>query len=85
MGRSGGGDLSQIVARLPALALTDLHTGDAVMIVAEQSSSDAASLTAITLLAGVEPILAAAPGGAPAMTLSPWSVGTGAPEGGGSQ
>ncbi len=55
------------------------------MIVAEQSSSDPSNLTAITLLAGVEPILAAAPGGAPAMTLSPWSVGSGSPDAGGSQ
>ncbi len=83
--RRGGGDLSQVVARLPAVTLTDLHTGDAVIIVAEQSSSDAASLTAITLLAGVEPILAASSGGAPAMTLSPWSVGSGSPDAGGSQ
>ena len=79
----GGGDLSQVVARLPAIPLSDLHPGDAVMIVAEQSSSDTSSLTAITLLAGVEPILAAAPSGSAAMTLSPWSVATGAPEGGG--
>ncbi len=85
MGRSGGADLSQMVARLPAITLADLHTGDAVMIVAEQSSSDAANLTAITVLAGVEPILAASPSGSAAMTLSPWSVGTGAPEGGGAQ
>ena len=84
-GRSGGGDLSQVVARLPAVPISDLHTGDAVMIVAEQSASDSGSLTAITLLAGVEPILAAAPSGSAAMTLSPWSVGSGAPEGGGSQ
>ncbi len=85
MTHPGGGDLSQIVARLPAVPLSDLHTGDAVMVVAEQSSTDSANLTAITMLAGVEPILAAAPGGSAAMTLSPWSVGTGAPEGGGAQ
>jgi len=85
MGRSGGRDLSQMVARLPPVTLADLHTGDAVMIVAEQSSPDASTLTAITLLAGVEPILAAAPSGSAAMTLSPWSVGSGAPDGGGSQ
>ncbi len=84
-GHGGASDLSQIVARLPSLALADLHAGDAVMIVAEQSSSASSNLTAITLLAGVESILAAAPDGAAAMTLSPWSVGTGAPDAGGSQ
>ncbi|GAC1364139.1 MAG: hypothetical protein NVSMB3_12620 [Acidobacteriaceae bacterium] len=84
-GRSGAPDLSQIVSRLPPVAVTDLHVGDAVMIVAEQSSADASSLTAITLLAGVESILAASPGGSPAMTLSPWSLGGGAPDPGGSQ
>lgn len=55
------------------------------MIVAEQSASDASNLTAVTLLAGVEPLLAAAPGGSSALTLSPWNVGGGSPEGGGSQ
>jgi len=51
------------------------------------SQPDAAStiVTAVTLLSGVEPILAATPSGGPAMTLSPWSLGQGAPEGGGGQ
>ncbi len=79
-GHSPAPDLSQIVARLPPVPLSDLHTGDAVMIVAEQSSDGASSLTAITLLAGVEPIFAAAPSGSPAMTLSPWSIGGGSPD-----
>ena len=79
-GRSAGGDLSQMVTRLPALPVSSLHTGDAVMIVASQASpSD--PMTAIIVLSGVEPILAAAPSGAGAMILSPWSVGAGAPEG----
>jgi len=81
-GHSRAPDLSQIVARLPPIVLSDLHTGDAVMIVAEQSVDGASSLTAITLLAGVEPIFAAAPSGSPAMTLSPWSIGGGSPDAG---
>ncbi len=80
-GRSAGGDLSQMVARLPALPVSSLHTGDAVMIVASQASP-ADPMTAITVLSGVGPILAAAPSGSEAMVLSPWSVGGGAPEGG---
>jgi len=82
-GRSAGGDLSQMVSRLPAGAVSDLKVGDAVMIVASQADPGGATVTAITLLSGVEPILAATPSGTPAMTLSPWNVGGGAPDGGG--
>jgi D-serine deaminase-like pyridoxal phosphate-dependent protein len=81
-GRSAGGDLSQLVGRLPNKTIADLKVGDAVMIVASQSDPGGATVTAVTLLSGVEPILAATPG-APAMTLSPWSLGGGEPEGGG--
>jgi co-chaperonin GroES (HSP10) len=82
-GRAAGGDLSQVVSRLPNKTIADLKAGDAVMIVASQPYPGSASVTAVTLLSGVEPILAAAPG-APSMTLSPWSLGgEGAPEGGG--
>jgi co-chaperonin GroES (HSP10) len=82
-GRSAAGDLSQLVSRLPNKTIADLKAGDAVMIVASQPDPGSASVTAVTLLSGVEPILAAAPG-APSMTLSPWSLGgEGAPEGGG--
>ncbi|WP_263383344.1 hypothetical protein [Granulicella arctica] len=82
-GRSAGMDLSKMLARLPAATLADLHTGDAVMIVGSQSQTGSDAVTAVTLLAGVEPILAATPTGTQTMTLSPWSVGGGAPEGGG--
>jgi co-chaperonin GroES (HSP10) len=82
MGRSAGGDLSQVVSRLPNRTIADLKVGDAVMIVASQPDAGSATVTAVTLLSGVEPILAAAPG-APSMTLSPWSLGAGAPDGGG--
>jgi hypothetical protein len=82
-GRSAGADLSQMVNRLPAGSIADLKVGDAVMIVASQADPSSASVTAVTLLSGVEPILEATPSGTPAMTLSPWSVGSGAPEGGG--
>jgi hypothetical protein len=80
--RSAGADLSQLVNRLPAETITDLKVGDAVMIVASQPDPGSAQVTAVTLLSGVEPILAATPSGSPEMTLSPWSVGGGAPEGG---
>ena len=83
-GRSAGGDLSQLVSRLPNKTIADLKVGDAVMIVASQPDPGSATVTAVTLLSGVEPILAATPSGGPAMTLSPWNLGgEGAPEGGG--
>ncbi len=80
-GRSAGMDLSKMLSRLPAATLSDLHTGDAVMIVASQALPGSDNVTAVTLLSGVEPILSAT--GAQAVTLSPWNVGNGAPEGGG--
>lgn len=79
--RSAGADLSQLVSRLPAGTIADLKVGDAVMIVASQADPASTQVTAVTLLSGVEPILAATPNGSTEMTLSPWSVGGGVPEG----
>lgn len=79
-GRAGM-DLSRMLPRLPAETLADLKPGDAVMIVASNSTGSAEP-TAITLLTGVEQILAAHPSGE--TTLSPWSLGGGQEgEGGG--
>jgi len=79
-----GGDLSQMLARFPTETLADLKVGDAVMIVASQPDPGS-PVTAVTMLSGVESLLAAAPNGAPAMTLSPWNVGGGAPDAGAAQ
>ena len=78
----GRGDFQQFVNRLPASTLADFQKGDIVMVVSTQGT-DAGGVTAITLLGGVEAILAAAPAGnaGQAMTLSPWSLGGGAPAG----
>jgi hypothetical protein len=78
-GRPGGGqaDFQQIVNRMPPATIADLKKDDAVMIVATEGTLPG-QVTAITVLGGVEPILAAAPAGSQAMTLSPWSLG-GAP------
>ena len=86
-GRGAGGgrgsmDLAQMISRLPTGSLATIKTGDALMIVASQGQAGA--ITAITMLSGVEPILAASPtGAAPAITLSPFGFGGGAPEMGG--
>ena len=76
-GMSGGrGDLQQLVNRLPTATLNDFQKGDAVMVVSTQGT-DSGGVTAITLLGGVEAILAAAPAGnaSQAMLLPPWSLG----------
>ena len=73
--RRAGMDLSQMLSRLPTETVAGLKPGDAVMIVATSPSEQSAQSTAVTLLAGVEPILTAAPGGE-GMTLTPWSVGS---------
>lgn len=82
MGMRAGGapDFNQMLNRMPAVTLADLHKGDAVLIVSTEGTSSSGG-TAITLLSGVEPILQAAPSASQAMMLAPWSLG-GAPMGG---
>jgi len=75
----GGGDLGQLLDRLPAVALADLKPGDAIMI-SGTAGTDPAHLTAITLLAGVEPLLTASPDAARDI-MAGWNFGEGnAPE-----
>jgi hypothetical protein len=74
----GAGDLQQAIGRMPPASLSDLNKGDAVMIVATQGAEEG-SVTAITLLAGVEPILEASPKSSPSI-LSPWSLSSGGAE-----
>src|SRR5581483_1899104 len=78
--RAGGqGDFQQVLSRSPAIPLADVQKGDAVMIVSTEGTTSGA-VTAITLLTGVEPILAASPKGGEGMVLSPWSLGGGGGE-----
>jgi co-chaperonin GroES (HSP10) len=78
MGGRGGGppDIQQILNRMPPASLTDLQKGDVVMIVSTEGDG-AGAVNAITLLAGVEAILTAAPNASQAMMLSPWSLSPG--------
>jgi hypothetical protein len=79
-GGQGGGamDLQQMISRMPASTIADLQKGDAVMLVGMEESGNA--VMAITLLAGVEPILQGSPNGGASSILSPWSL-SGAPAG----
>ena len=61
--RHGGGDINQMLERAPKMTLADLKPGDALMI-SSTDSADASRVTAIALVGGVEPILAAAPSSA---------------------
>jgi hypothetical protein len=86
-GRRGNGkgppDFQQMLAQMPAVSITDLNKGDAVMLVATEGSASTQP-RAITLLSGVEPILSAAPAGTNAAStiLSPWNLGTAGSAGG---
>ena len=74
-GPPGGGDPQQMLNHAPVIQLADLKKGDAVMVV---STDGASEVTAVTLLAGVEPLLQS-----PAATqnlLSNWSMGSGGQE-----
>jgi hypothetical protein len=79
-GRPGGGfDLQRLLDQTPAVALADLHKGDAVAVLATEGTPSGGN-TVIKLFSGVEPILQASPNGSQAMMLAPWSLG-GAPGG----
>jgi hypothetical protein len=68
-GQGGAPDLQQAIGRMPAATLADLQKGDAVMIVATATAQG--DVMAITVLAGVEPILQASGGQS---LLTPWSL-----------
>ncbi|MCP9496037.1 MAG: hypothetical protein MSG64_16440 [Pyrinomonadaceae bacterium MAG19_C2-C3] len=56
--RPGGGfDLQEMMERLPALTIADLKAGDGI-VVSSTDTGDATRATAITLIAGVEALLA---------------------------
>jgi hypothetical protein len=68
--RSAGADLSQMIARFPTITVADLHKGDAVMIVASEATPGASTVTAVTVLTGVDPILTANPNGGMDLSMS---------------
>jgi hypothetical protein len=62
-----------MLSRAPVIQIADLKKGDAVMLVSTDGTTD---VTAITLLAGVEPLLEA-PAAASQSLLNNWSMGSG--------
>ena len=78
-GGAGGGDLQQVLDRSPQLSLAELKKGDA-LIISSSKASDGAAITAMSLVAGVEPFLAAAPRTAGQVNLGSWNIEMNMPE-----
>jgi hypothetical protein len=74
-GRRAAGGMEQVLSRAPAVKLADLQKGEAVMLVSTEGATD---VTAIKLLAGVEPLLESPE--ASRDLLANWSVGSGGGE-----
>jgi hypothetical protein len=69
------GDMEQVLDRAPAIHLSDLQKGEAIMLVSTEGAND---VTAIKLLAGVEPLLESPE--ASRNLLANWSMGSGGGE-----
>jgi hypothetical protein len=78
MRRGGGVDFQDMLERMPPLTLAELKPGDAIMLSAT-NGTDPASVTAINLLAGVEPLLTAAPEGGQQI-FGTWNFDMGMPQ-----
>ena len=63
-----------MIERMPAFKLGELKPGDALIISAGKGGD---ALTAITMIAGVEPILSATPANQRPMLLGSWSIDAG--------
>jgi hypothetical protein len=75
----GGGDLQQVLDRSPQLSLAELKKGDA-LIISSSKAADGSAITAMSLVAGVEPFLAAAPRTAGQVNLGSWNLEMNMPE-----
>lgn len=71
-GGRGGGDLTKMLDTVPKMTLADLKKGDAVIVLSTVGTTPD-QMTAITMLAGVEPILTRP--GTRDMQLGEWSLG----------
>jgi hypothetical protein len=74
-GRGGRGDIGTVLEQAPPITIADLKPGDAIMVKTTLGSSGGAG-TAVVLIAGVEPILTAAPNSMPDL-MSNWNLGGG--------
>ncbi len=75
--------LRQALENMPAITLNDIKRGEPIVIFSSEGTSPT-EVTAIYILTGVEPILAAQPRGSGDVNLGTWnlSLGGGGGEGG---
>jgi hypothetical protein len=87
-GRGGGGrnlDIGKVIEQQPAITLADLKAGEPIVVVGA-ASNDMSKMRAMTLVAGVDPILRAAPQNGPDPLGGNWNFGGGGDlAGGGAQ
>ena len=74
--RNGAPDIQQMLERTPPLKLSELKPGEPLIVVSTQGAKPS-EVTAIVVLSGVEPILAAQPKGSKEMVLGQWNMGMG--------
>ena len=79
-GGNGSSTLQRMLGRLPGIKLADLQKGDAVVVLTS-AGEKSDMVTASKLLAGVEPILTAAPSRSASSLLTPWALGAPGGEG----
>jgi hypothetical protein len=77
----GGMDVGKIIEQQPSIQLTELKPGDPIIVLGA-NTKDPGRMVAITLVAGVEPILRAAPNNGADPLAGSWNMGGG---GGGDQ
>jgi hypothetical protein len=79
MQRGGPRDFQQMLDRMPELSLSELKPGEPLIVVSTEGARPS-EVTAIAILTGVEPILAARPKGSSEMNLGPWNMSMGGGE-----
>jgi hypothetical protein len=68
--RMGGGSLQEMLERLPSLSLTELKPGDQIAV-SSTRGQDPSRVSAVVVLAGIEPLLESRPRGGPGQDASP--------------
>jgi hypothetical protein len=73
---TGGGETAQLIDRAPVFKLEEVKGGEPLIVLSNQGENPS-EMTAILVLSGVEPILAARPKGNDQVVIGPWSLGKG--------
>lgn len=81
MRRGGMSNLSQALERMPVITLNEIKRGEPIVIFSTEGTSPT-EVTALYILTGVEPILAAQPKGKGEMNLGTWNLSLGGGGGG---